>query len=262
MIDSLFWLFERLSSFDLENDLFFEFIKFMIKLLNNYLEYLCRLESLIAFLGNSMNVLKKNQSFKSLKSFSFDINVFNFKYLSWYSTVNSIWWWLTKYFFNRNIINLISFNQSRLNVSINLFFISSEKDEDRHSLYHVRLFSFQTSNHYEIVQIDDESSYKNIWTERIVNVKNDRRNRDTDFKIFRIYYSKFKKYMTLIRFVKKLNKLAMRIFMSQKIHFLNYTFFDERLLQKQSNQITTFIFLKFTSYFEITRIKTEIILCM
>ena len=68
--------------------------------------------------------------------------------------------------------------------------------------------------------------------------------------------------MTLIRFVKKLNDVAMRIFTSQTIRSLNYTLFDERLLQKQNNQITTFIFSKFTSYFEIIRIKTEIILYM
>ena len=110
MIDFLFWSLERLSFFDFENDLFSKFIEFMINLLNDHLEHLCRSESLIVFLKSSMNVLKENQSFESLKLFSFDINAFNFKYLLWYSTVNSVWWWLTKYFFNRNIINLISFN--------------------------------------------------------------------------------------------------------------------------------------------------------
>ena len=68
--------------------------------------------------------------------------------------------------------------------------------------------------------------------------------------------------MTLTRFVKKFSKLAMKIFTLQKICFLNYILFDERLLQKQSNQITTFIFSKSTPHFEVTCIKTEIILCM
>ena len=91
MIDYLLWLFERLSSFDLENDLLSELIEFIINLSNDYLEHLCRFEFLIVFSKNSMNVLKKNQSFEFLKSFSFDINVFNFKYLLWYSTNNSVW---------------------------------------------------------------------------------------------------------------------------------------------------------------------------
>ena len=68
--------------------------------------------------------------------------------------------------------------------------------------------------------------------------------------------------MTLIRFVKKFNKLVIKIFTSQKICSLNYILFDERLLQKQSNHITIFIFSKSTLYFEITRIKTEIIFCV
>ena len=110
------------------------------------------------------------------------------------------------------------------------------------------------------MKIHDESSYKNIWTEKIVNAENDWRNRDTDSKTFRIYRSKFKKYMTLTRLVNKLNKLAMRIFTSQKARFLKYILFDERLLQKQSNQITRFIFSKFIFHFEIIRIKIEIIL--
>ena len=109
------------------------------------------------------------------------------------------------------------------------------------------------------MQIDDKLNYKNIWTKKIANAKNDRRNRDANFKIFKIYCSKFKKYMTLTRFVKKLSKLAMKIFTSQKTCFLNYILFDERLLQKQSNQITTFIFSKFISHFEIIRIKIKII---
>ena len=41
--------------------------------------------------------------------------------------------------------------------------------------------------------------------------------------------------MTLIRLVKKLNKLIIKVFMLQKTRFLNYILFDERLLQKQSN---------------------------
>ena len=143
-----------------------------------------------------------------------------------------------------------------------LSLILNKKDEDRHFSYHVRSFLFQTSNHYKIVQIDDELSYKNVQTERIANAKNDRKSCDTDFKSFKIYRSKFKKYMISTRFVKKLSKLAMRIFTSQKTRFLNYIFFDERLLQKQSNQITIFIFSKFTPYFEKIRIKTEIILCI
>ena len=68
--------------------------------------------------------------------------------------------------------------------------------------------------------------------------------------------------MTLTRLVKQFSKFAMKIFTSQKIRFLNYILFDKRLLQKQSNQITTFIFSKLTSYFEVISIKTEIILCM
>ena len=68
--------------------------------------------------------------------------------------------------------------------------------------------------------------------------------------------------MILTRFVKKFSKFTMTIFTSQKIYFLKYISFDERLLQKQSNQITTFIFSKFTLHFEITRIKTETILYM
>ena len=88
------------------------------------------------------------------------------------------------------------------------------------------------------------------------------KNRDANFRIFKIYYSKFKRYMTLTRFVKKFSKLGMRIFTSQKIRFSKYILFDERLLQKQNNQITTFIFSKFTSHFEIIGIKTEIILCV
>ena len=68
--------------------------------------------------------------------------------------------------------------------------------------------------------------------------------------------------MTLIRLVKKFNKFTIIIFTLQKIRFLNYIFFDERLLKKQSNQITTFIFSKFTFHFGVIHIKTEIILCM
>ena len=59
MIDSLLWSFERLSSFDFENDLLSACIKFIINLSNDYLEHLCHSEPLIAFLKNSMNVLKK-----------------------------------------------------------------------------------------------------------------------------------------------------------------------------------------------------------
>ena len=81
MIDSLLWSFERLSSFDFENNLLSKFIEFMINLLNDHLEHLCYFDFLTVFSKNSMNVLKKNQSFKSLESFSFDINVLNFKYL-------------------------------------------------------------------------------------------------------------------------------------------------------------------------------------
>ena len=90
MIDLLLWSLERLSSFDLKNDLYSDFIEFMINLLNNHLEHLCRSESLTVFSKFSMNILKENQSLESLKSSSFDINAFNFKYLSWYSTVNSV----------------------------------------------------------------------------------------------------------------------------------------------------------------------------
>ena len=68
--------------------------------------------------------------------------------------------------------------------------------------------------------------------------------------------------MTLTRLVKKFNKLAMRIFTSQKTRSLNYILFDERLLQKQSYQITTFITSKFISHFGLTRIKIEIIFCV
>ena len=82
IIDSLFWSLERLSSFDFKNDLLSKLIEFIINLLNDHFVHLCRSESLIIFSKNSMNVLKKNQSLESLKSFSFDINVFNFKYLS------------------------------------------------------------------------------------------------------------------------------------------------------------------------------------
>ena len=60
MIDSLLWSLERLSSFDFENSLFSEFIKFMINLLNNHLKHLCFFEFLTVFLKSSMNVLKEN----------------------------------------------------------------------------------------------------------------------------------------------------------------------------------------------------------
>ena len=141
MIDFLLWLFERLSSFDFENDLFSEFTEFMINLLNDHLEHLCCSESLIAFSKSSINVLKKNQSFKSLKSFLFDINTLNFQYLSWCSTVNPVWWWLIKDHFNRNIINSTFFNQSRLNVSINSF--SHFKQKKRKSTFFTsRSFTF------------------------------------------------------------------------------------------------------------------------
>ena len=82
MIDSLLWSFERLSSFVFENDFFSDFIEFMINCSNDYFEHLCRSEFLIVFSKSSINVLKENQLLESLKSFSFDINAFNFKYLS------------------------------------------------------------------------------------------------------------------------------------------------------------------------------------
>ena len=81
-IDSLLSSLKRLSSFDLKNNLLSESIEYMINLSNDYLEPLCRSEFLIVISKNSMNVLKENQSFKSLKSSSFDINIFTFKYLS------------------------------------------------------------------------------------------------------------------------------------------------------------------------------------
>ena len=112
------------------------------------------------------------------------------------------------------------------------------------------------------MQIDDKLNYKNIWIKRIINAENNWKNCNADFKTLKIYRSKFKKHMTLIRLVKKFNKLAMRIFILQKIRFLNYILFDERLLQKQSNQIITFIFSKSTFYFGIICIKTEIIFYM
>ena len=59
MTDSLFLLFERLSSFDFKNDLLAELIEFMINLSDDHLEHLCRSESLTAFSRSSMNVLKK-----------------------------------------------------------------------------------------------------------------------------------------------------------------------------------------------------------
>ena len=68
--------------------------------------------------------------------------------------------------------------------------------------------------------------------------------------------------MMLIRLVKKFSKLAIKIFTSQKICSLNYTLFNERLLQKQSNQITIFIFSKFTLHFKVIRIKIKIIPCV
>ena len=58
IIDSLFWSLERLSFSDLENNLFFEFIKFMINSLNNHFENLCRSESLVVISEISINVLK------------------------------------------------------------------------------------------------------------------------------------------------------------------------------------------------------------
>ena len=140
MIDFLFWSLERLLSFDFENDFLFEFIEFMINLLNDHLEHLWCSELLIVFPKNSMNVLKKNQSLESLRSFSFDINILNFKYLLWYSIVNSVWWWLTKYFFNENIINSIFFNQSRFNVSIDYFSRFKQKDENQYFSHHIRSF--------------------------------------------------------------------------------------------------------------------------
>ena len=60
MIDSLVWSFERLSFFDLENNLLSEFIEFMINLSNDHLEHLCPSESVIVFLKSWINVLKKN----------------------------------------------------------------------------------------------------------------------------------------------------------------------------------------------------------
>ena len=59
MIDSLFWSFERLLSFDLENNFLSEFIEFMINLSDDHFEHLCRFEFLIAVSKSSMNVLKK-----------------------------------------------------------------------------------------------------------------------------------------------------------------------------------------------------------
>ena len=60
MIDSLFWSLERLSFFDFENHLLSEYINFMIKLFNNYFEYLFCSESLTGFLKNLINVLKES----------------------------------------------------------------------------------------------------------------------------------------------------------------------------------------------------------
>ena len=142
MIDSLLWSFERLSSFDFENDLLSEFIEFMINLSTDHLEYLCRFEFLIVFSKSSINVLKK-------------IN-----YSSFWNRFHSILmlWILNIY---HNIRLLILFNDDWLNISlietssvqffsINYILISqlilslilNEKDEDRHSSHHVRLLFF------------------------------------------------------------------------------------------------------------------------
>ena len=99
------------------------------------------------------------------------------------------------------------------------------------------------------MQINSESSYKNIWTKKIANVENNRRSRDVDFKTLRIYRSKFKRYMMLIWVVKKFNKLAMRIFMSQKTRFLKLYSFQWTFITKakQSNH-NIYILKVYTSF--------------
>ena len=59
IIDSLLWSFERLSSFDFENNLFFKFMEFMINLSDDHFEHLCLSKSLIVFSKSLMNILKK-----------------------------------------------------------------------------------------------------------------------------------------------------------------------------------------------------------
>ena len=142
MIDFLLWSLERLSSFDLENDFLFKFIKFIINLLHDHFEHLCRSESLIAFSKSSMNILKKiNHS--SLWNYSHSISMLSI--LNIYHDIRLLILfdddWL-----NIPLTETLSIQLSLINhvsmFQLIFFFISSEKDEDQHFSHHVRSFSF------------------------------------------------------------------------------------------------------------------------
>ena len=145
IINSLLWSLERLLFFYFKNNFLFELIEFMINLSNHHLEHLCCSKFLIIFPKSSMNVLKEIQSLESLKSFSFNINIFNFEYLSWYSTVNFIWWWLTKYFLNRNIINSPFFNLFNVSISLLRFY---RKRKIKLLCFSVRLTSWRQAKYF------------------------------------------------------------------------------------------------------------------
>ena len=112
----------------------------MINLSNDNLEHSFSSKLSIVYSRNLMNFLKKKHSNESLKSFSFDINNFKLQYLSWCSILNFVLKRTTEDFFDKNIINLIFFNSSHLNVSINsLFFF--ERKRRRLFFYTVRSFN-------------------------------------------------------------------------------------------------------------------------
>ena len=107
-----------LLSFDFKNDFFFN----MIDSSDDDFEHSFNLKLSIVHLRNLINFLKKKHLNKSLKSFSFDIDNFKFKYLLWCLTLNFVLRRTTENLFDKYIIDLTFFNSWHFNVLINFSF--------------------------------------------------------------------------------------------------------------------------------------------
>ena len=123
MIDFFFEFFEWLSFFDFKNDFFLN----MINSSDDDFEHSFNFKFSIVHSRSLINFLKKKHLNEFLKSSSFNIDNFKFKYLSWCSILNSVLRRTIENLFNKNIIDLTFFNSSYFNVLINFSFFFKRK---------------------------------------------------------------------------------------------------------------------------------------